>query len=89
VFEMAAAKGCTAPQLALAWLLAKGEDVVPIPGTKSRRYLEENLLAADVTLPAGDVSRLDALFPPGAARGDRYGAIAAALLDKSGEPDAR
>ena len=77
---MAAAKGCTAPQLALAWVLAQ-EDVVPIPGTKRQKYLEENLAALDVTLTAEELARLDALFPVGAARGDRYGAAAAALLD--------
>ena len=79
VLEMAAAKGCTAPQLALAWVLAQG--VVPIPGTKRQKYLEENLAALDVTLTAEELARLDALFPVGAARGDRYGAAAAALLD--------
>ncbi len=82
VFEMAEAKGCTAPQLALAWLLAKGEDVVPIPGTKQQRYLEQNLASLAVSLTPEDVARLDALFPVGAARGDRYGAVAAALLDR-------
>jgi aryl-alcohol dehydrogenase-like predicted oxidoreductase len=82
VFEMAEAKGCTAPQLALAWLLAKGEDVVPIPGTKQRGYLEQNLASLAVPLTPGEVARLDGLFPVGAARGDRYGAVAAALLDR-------
>jgi aryl-alcohol dehydrogenase-like predicted oxidoreductase len=82
VFDMAKAKGCTPPQLALAWVLARGEDVVPIPGTKRQAYLEQNLLALEVRLSAGDVARLDALFPPGAARGERYGAVAAALLDR-------
>jgi aryl-alcohol dehydrogenase-like predicted oxidoreductase len=81
VLEMAESKGCTAPQLALAWVLAKGEDVVPIPGTKRQAYLEQNLAALEVRLSADDVSRLDALFPPGAARGERYGEVAAALLD--------
>jgi aryl-alcohol dehydrogenase-like predicted oxidoreductase len=80
VFEMARAKGATAPQIALAWVLAKG--VVPIPGTKRRQYLEENLGALDVPLAEADVARLDRLFPAGAARGERYGAAAAALLDK-------
>jgi aryl-alcohol dehydrogenase-like predicted oxidoreductase len=79
VLEMAAAKGCSAPQLALAWVLAKG--VVPIPGTKRQEYLEENLAALDLTLAADEVARLERLFPVGAARGDRYGAAAAALLD--------
>jgi len=80
VFEMAKAKGCTAPQLALAWVLAKG--VVPIPGTKRQEYLEENLGALSVSLAPEEVARLDALFPPGVARGERYGAAAAALLDR-------
>jgi aryl-alcohol dehydrogenase-like predicted oxidoreductase len=82
VFEMAEAKGCTAPQLALAWLLAKGEDVVPIPGTKQQRYLEQNLASLAVSLTPEEAARLDALFPVGTARGDRYGAVAAALLDR-------
>ena len=81
VFEMAEAKGCTPPQIALAWVLAKGDDVVPIPGTKRQAYLEQNLAALDVRLSAEDVARLDALFPPGTVRGERYGAAAAALLD--------
>ncbi len=79
-FEMAAKKGCTAPQLALAWVLAKG--VVPIPGTKRRKYLEENLGTLGVSLTPEEVSRLDSLFPVGAAEGDRYGAMAAALIDR-------
>jgi aryl-alcohol dehydrogenase-like predicted oxidoreductase len=82
VFEMAAEKGCTAPQLALAWVLAKGEEVVPIPGTKRQKYLEENLASLAVLLTPEDVARLDALFPVGAARGDRYNTVAAALLDR-------
>jgi aryl-alcohol dehydrogenase-like predicted oxidoreductase len=81
VFEMAQAKGCTAPQLALAWVLAKGRDVVPIPGTKSRRYLEPNVAAASVVLSADELARLDALFPVGSVRGERYGAVAAKLID--------
>jgi aryl-alcohol dehydrogenase-like predicted oxidoreductase len=80
VFEMARAKGCTAPQLALAWALAKG--VVPIPGTKRHEYLEENLASLAVSLTPEEVSRLDSLFPVGAARGERYGAIAASLIDQ-------
>jgi aryl-alcohol dehydrogenase-like predicted oxidoreductase len=80
VFEMARAKGCTAPQLALAWVLAKG--VVPIPGTKQHEYLEENLASLAVSLTPEEVSRLDSLFPVGAARGERYGAIAASLIDQ-------
>jgi len=81
VFELAAARGCTAPQLALAWVLAKGQDIVPIPGTKRQKYLEENLASLDLHLTADEVARLDGLFPAGAAIGHRYGAAAAALLD--------
>jgi aryl-alcohol dehydrogenase-like predicted oxidoreductase len=72
VEEIAAARGCTAAQLALAWVLAQGEDVVPIPGTKRRRYLEEDLGALNVRLSAEDLARLDAACPPGAAAGPRY-----------------
>ena len=81
VAEMAKAKGCTATQLALAWVLARGEDVVPIPGTKRRTYLDDNLAALEVALTADEMERLGALFPAGAARGERYGPAAAALLD--------
>ena len=69
---IAADKGCTPAQLALAWVLAQGEHVVPIPGTKQRRYLDENLGALDVRLDADDLSRIDRVLPPGAAAGLRY-----------------
>jgi aryl-alcohol dehydrogenase-like predicted oxidoreductase len=69
---MAARKGCTPGQLALAWVLARGEDIVPIPGTKRRRWLEENVAAAQVTLALGDLAELDAAMPMGAAAGNRY-----------------
>ena len=69
---LAAEKGCTPAQLALAWLLAKGADIVPIPGTKSRQRLEENVGAADVVLSAAEVARLEAALPVGAAVGERY-----------------
>jgi aryl-alcohol dehydrogenase-like predicted oxidoreductase len=72
VRELAAEKGVTAGQLALAWVLAQGDDVVPIPGTKRRSYLEENAGAAAVELTAGDLDRLAAIAPPGAAEGTRY-----------------
>src|SRR5579884_3997260 len=72
VEQIAAEKGCTAGQLALAWLLAQCEDVVPIPGTKRVRYLEENLGAADVQLTDDDLRRIDEVAPVGAAAGDRY-----------------
>ncbi|MGZ8716497.1 MAG: aldo/keto reductase, partial [Gaiellaceae bacterium] len=72
VQEIAAAKGITAGQLALAWVLAQGDDVVPIPGTKRRSYLEENAAAAEIELTPADLARLDEVFPRGAASGDRY-----------------
>jgi aryl-alcohol dehydrogenase-like predicted oxidoreductase len=72
VREMAAEKGVSAGQLALAWVLAQGEDVVPIPGTKRRRYLEENAGAVAVELSPDDLARLDAIAPPDVAVGGRY-----------------
>jgi aryl-alcohol dehydrogenase-like predicted oxidoreductase len=68
----AADKGCTPAQLALAWVLAQGEDIVPIPGTKRRKYLEDNLGALDVVLSKDDLARIDQILPPGAATGTRY-----------------
>src|SRR5262245_58867345 len=72
VREVARDKKITAGQVALAWVLSRGEDVVPIPGTTTRKHLDENIAAADVVLTANDLARLDAAFPPGAARGERY-----------------
>ncbi|HEY0510215.1 MAG TPA: aldo/keto reductase [Blastococcus sp.] len=72
VRELATEKGVTPGQLALAWVLARGEDVVPIPGTKRRSYLEENVGAATVQLGSDDLARLDAIAPPGVAVGGRY-----------------
>jgi len=72
VQELAAEKGCTPGQLALAWVLARGDDVVPIPGTKRRTYLEENAGAGEVELSSEDLAELDAVFPPDAASGERY-----------------
>ena len=72
VKSAARAKGCTAAQLALAWVLAQGEDIVPIPGTKRRRYLEENLGAVEIELTPQDKERLDEEIPAGMARGTRY-----------------
>jgi aryl-alcohol dehydrogenase-like predicted oxidoreductase len=72
VEQLARAKGCTPSQLALAWLLGQGDFVVPIPGTKRRKYLEENAAAIDVNLTADDRARIDAVLPPGAAAGMRY-----------------
>ncbi|MFE7801370.1 aldo/keto reductase [Nocardia sp. NPDC057440] len=70
--DLAAEKGITAGQLALAWVMSQGEDVVPIPGTKRRTYLEENVAAADITLTADDLARIDAAAPSGAFAGARY-----------------
>jgi aryl-alcohol dehydrogenase-like predicted oxidoreductase len=78
---LARAKGCTAPQLALAWMLAKGGDIVPIPGTKRRRYLEDNAAAGALRLGAAEVSEIEALFPVGGAAGTRYPAESMRLLD--------
>jgi aryl-alcohol dehydrogenase-like predicted oxidoreductase len=72
VEEMAREKGVTAGQLALAWVLHQGEDIVPIPGTKRVRYLEENAAAADVALSEDELERLGEIAPAGAAAGDRY-----------------
>ncbi|MFK7603254.1 aldo/keto reductase [Deinococcus sp. SM5_A1] len=72
VQEMSRDKGCTPAQLALAWVLAQGRNIVPIPGTKRVKYLEENLGALDVKLTPDDLARIDATFPPGVATGGRY-----------------
>ncbi len=72
VEAIAAEKGVAPAQLALAWLLARGPDIVPIPGTKHRRYLEQNAAAVDVRLAGDDLARLDDVMPPGAAAGSRY-----------------
>jgi aryl-alcohol dehydrogenase-like predicted oxidoreductase len=72
VRDMAAEVGCTPVQLALAWVLAQGEDVAPIPGTKHVKYLEENVGALDVRLTADQLRALDELFPPGVVAGERY-----------------
>jgi aryl-alcohol dehydrogenase-like predicted oxidoreductase len=72
VEKMAEEKGCTTAQLALAWVLAQGDDIVPIPGTKHRKYLDQNIGALDVELSQEDLRRLDEILPPGAAAGLRY-----------------
>jgi aryl-alcohol dehydrogenase-like predicted oxidoreductase len=71
--EIAEAKGATVGQLALAWVLAQGDDVAPIPGTKRVRYLEENVAAAAVSLTATDLAAIEAAVPRGAVAGERYG----------------
>lgn len=70
--ELAGQKGCMPSQLALAWLLAQGEDIVPIPGTKRRKYLEENLGALEVSLTQDELKQIDEIAPKGVASGDRY-----------------
>jgi aryl-alcohol dehydrogenase-like predicted oxidoreductase len=72
VREIAAEKECTPGQLALAWVLAQGDDVVPIPGTKRRTYLEQNVEAVELTLTPEDLARIDEAAPVGAASGERY-----------------
>ena len=82
VEALAAAKGITSAQLALAWALAQGRDIVPIPGTKRITYLEQNLAALDVTLTPEDLAALDAVTPAGAAAaGDRYQAVGMTYLN--------
>ena len=77
VEELAASKGCTAAQIALAWVLAQGEDIVPIPGTTRVKNLEENVSALDVELSDEELRDLEAVFPKGAAAGDRYADMSA------------
>ena len=74
-------KAATPSQIALAWILAKGEDIVPIPGTKRRSYLESNIAASQIVLLPADVAQLDALFPPDAAVGERYSEQMAQWVD--------
>ncbi|WP_449416861.1 aldo/keto reductase [Phormidium nigroviride] len=71
---IATEKGVSASQLALAWLLAKGEDIVPIPGTKRRTYLEENVAATEITFTEDELQRIEEIVPQGGAAGDRYAA---------------
>jgi aryl-alcohol dehydrogenase-like predicted oxidoreductase len=72
VQELAAAKRCTPSRIALAWVLAQGEDIVPIPGTTRRAHLEENLAALEITLTPEDLARINEVAPKGAAAGERY-----------------
>lgn len=82
VGEIAAAKGCTPSQLALAWVLSRGDDIVPIPGTKRAKYLDDNLGAVKVTLTADDLARIEAVFPSGAAAGSRYHPLGLQTIDR-------
>jgi aryl-alcohol dehydrogenase-like predicted oxidoreductase len=72
VEEIAERKSCTAGQLALAWVLSRGEDIIPIPGTKRIKYLEENAKALNIKLSDGEIKEIDELFPKGAFSGLRY-----------------
>jgi aryl-alcohol dehydrogenase-like predicted oxidoreductase len=72
VREIAEEKDVTPAQLALAWVLRQGDDIVPIPGTKRVRYLEENARAADIDLSDDDLARIEEAFPKGATSGERY-----------------
>lgn len=72
VKSLAQDKGCTPSQLALAWVLARGETIIPIPGTKRRTYLEENIAALNIELTPAEISEINAIFPTGAAAGLRY-----------------
>lgn len=80
--DLAESKGCTSGQIALAWLLARGESIVPIPGTKRVRYLEENAGAADVDLSDPELAELDALFSPENVAGDRYAPQVMRMVDR-------
>jgi aryl-alcohol dehydrogenase-like predicted oxidoreductase len=82
VREIAAAHGATPAQIALAWLLQRGEDIVPIPGTKRRSYLEENVGALNVKLAPADIERLDAALAPGEIAGPRYNPRLMAFIDR-------
>ena len=82
VRELAARKGATPGQIALAWLLQKGDDIVPIPGTKRRRYLEENVAAAGIALSAEEMSTLEQTLRPGDVSGPRYNERQAAMVDR-------
>ena len=82
VEELASEKRCKPSQLALAWVLAQGKDIVPIPGTKRRKYLEENVGALEVKLTKEDLRQIDEVFPPEAAAGDRYPEHVMALVER-------
>lgn len=79
--QIAAEKGCTVAQLAIAWVSAQGEDIVPLVGARKRERLAESLLALDVTLTPQDLARIEAAAPPGSAAGERYPAAQTAMLD--------
>jgi aryl-alcohol dehydrogenase-like predicted oxidoreductase len=80
--DVGAAHGASAAQVALAWLLARGDDVVPIPGSKRRATLEDSARAADLELTAAELARLDEAAPPGATAGPRYGELYMRMVDR-------
>ncbi len=80
--EMATEKGCTPAQLALAWVLAQGEDIVPIPGTEQRQHIKENVGALDVEITPEDLERLEEIAPKGAAAGERYSEAGMAAVNR-------
>ena len=82
VRELAARKSATPGQIALAWLLHKGPDIVPIPGTKRRRYLEENVAAADIRLTPNEMATLDAALAPENISGQRYNPTTMSMIDR-------
>ncbi len=82
VEEIAHEKKCTPAQLALAWVLAQRDDIVPIPGTKRRKYLQENIGALDVTLTSDDLARIDEFAPHEAVAGARYHDWAMAMVNR-------
>jgi aryl-alcohol dehydrogenase-like predicted oxidoreductase len=82
VKAIAGQKGATSGQIALAWLLVQGPDIVPIPGTKRRKYLEENIKAVDIRLSPSDIAAIDRAAPVGIAAGPRYGAGSMATIDR-------
>ena len=82
VREIAQARGATPGQVALAWLLLQGADIIPIPGTKRRRYLEENVASADLQLSPPELERLDLALPPGVVAGPRYDERMMAFIDR-------
>lgn len=82
--NVAREKNCKPAQLALAWVLAQGLDIVPIPGTKRRQYLDENIAATQIKLTEGDLKTINAIFPPGAAAGERYDERGIRSIDRRG-----
>jgi aryl-alcohol dehydrogenase-like predicted oxidoreductase len=87
--RLATQKGCTPAQLALAWVLSRGQDVVPIPGTKRRKYLDDNLGAVDVKLTKEDLADIEAIAPPGVASGERYPTAMQGFLQTDARKEAR